>query len=136
MQRDALDVERREELVGEVEAGRRRGRRTRLPRVHGLVPRRIVERLGDVRRERGLARRLALEPHQPTTLADVLEQLDRPVALTRVQPARGPREPFPQTVLVEALEQQHLAARLLDRDACRHDSRVVHDRERVAEHVR
>jgi hypothetical protein len=77
-----------------------------------------------------------VQPQPPPSLADVLEQLDRPVPPAGPQPPRRPREPLPQPVVVQPLEQQHLAARPLDRDPCGHDARVVHDRERLAEHVR
>ena len=50
------------------------------PRVDRLVPLGIGERLGDVRRQRRLARRLALEANAPAPLAEVLEQLDGAVA--------------------------------------------------------
>src|SRR5919201_5443842 len=66
----------------------------------------------------------------------MLEQLDRSVPDARAQPPRRSREPFPQPVLVETLEQQDLAPRPLDRDPCGNDAGVVHDGERVAEHVR
>ena len=69
------------------------------------------------------------EPQPPAALAEVLEQLDRPVAPPGAQPPRRPREPLP-LVAAEPLEQQHLAARLLDPDPRRHDARVVDDGER------
>ena len=64
-------------------------------RVDRLVPLGVAERLGDVRRQRRLARRLAVEPQAPPALAEMLEQLDRPVPLPRPQPPRRPREPLP-----------------------------------------
>src|SRR5438067_177420 len=66
----------------------------------------------------------------------MLEQLDRAVADTRAEPPCRTREALPQAVVGQALEQQYLAARPLDRNARRHDARVVHDRERIPEHVR
>ena len=71
-----------------------------------------------------------VEPQPPATLAEMLEQLDRAVAAARPQPPRRPREPLP-LLAAEPLEQQHLAARLLDPDPRRDDARVVHDRERL-----
>ena len=51
LQRDPLDVETREQVAREVQAGGRRRRRAGLaPRVDGLVALRIFERLRDVRR--------------------------------------------------------------------------------------
>src|SRR5439155_1499299 len=84
------------------------------------------ERLGDVRRQRRDARRLALEAQPPAPLAEMLDQLDRPVPPAGLQAARRARERLP-LVAVDALEQQHLAARRLDRDACGDDLRVVDD---------
>jgi hypothetical protein len=49
-----------------------------------------------------------------------------------MEPTRRSRERFP-LVAREPLEQQHLAARALDRDPRGNDARVVHDRERVEE---
>ncbi len=60
----------------------------------------------------------------------MLEQFDAPVAAPSAQAPRRTRERFPD-VAVDALEEQHLAARSLDRDPCRDDARVVHDRQRV-----
>ena len=99
-----------------------------LARVDRLVAGGIAERLRDVRRQRRLARGLAVEAEAPTALAEMLEQLDRPVPAAGTQPARGPCERLPGPV-VEPLEQQHLAARRLDRDPRRHDLRVVDDDE-------
>ena len=79
VERDALDVEPRQQLRREVQPGGRRRGRPGLVRVHRLVALGIGERLGDVRRQRHLARRLAVQPHAPAALAEVLEQLDRPV---------------------------------------------------------
>ena len=73
----------------------------------------------------------AVQPQAPAAFAEVLEQLDRAVAAARPEAARRARERFPD-VAVEALEQEHLAARRRDRDARRHDARVVHDDELAA----
>ena len=107
--------------------GGRRGR-SGLPCVDRLVALGRVERLRDVRGQRRLARRLAVEPQPPASLAEVLEQLDRPIAATGAQPSCRPGEPFPD-VAFEPLQQQHLAARCLDRDPRRDDARVVDDDE-------
>ena len=70
----------------------------------------------------------------------MLEQLDHAVTVARVQLPCGTSKRLPH-VSVDPLEQQHLPAGTLDRDPCRHDSRVVHDRQAVdqrrqlAEHV-
>ena len=80
VERHALDVEAGEELRREVESrGRRRGG-AGVARVDGLVARGIGERLGDVRRQRRLAVRLAVEAEPPAACAEMLEQLDRAVA--------------------------------------------------------
>ena len=68
--------------------------------------------------------------------AEMLEQLHRAVAATRLETARRPCETFPEPVLVETLEQQYLALRRFDRNARRHDTCVVDDHERAADHVR
>jgi hypothetical protein len=65
-----------------MQARRRRGGRAGLACVDGLVAGGIAERLGDVRRQRSLARRLAVETEALAALAEVLEQLDGPVALS------------------------------------------------------
>jgi hypothetical protein len=62
----------------------------------------------------------------------VLDQLDRPVAPAGLQPACRAGETFPD-VAVDALEQQHFAARRLQRDPRRHDLRVVDDHELAVE---
>src|SRR6185437_8197139 len=67
---------------------------------------------------------LAVEPEPPAAVPQVLEQLERPIAPAPPQPPRRPRERLPRSV-VQRLEQQHLAARRLDRDPRRHDLRVV-----------
>ena len=51
----------------------------------------LLERLGDVRRQRRLARRLAVEADVPASLAEVLDELDRAVALAGLQAAGGTR---------------------------------------------
>src|SRR4051812_34551997 len=84
VQRDSFHVELREQLGGEVEPGRGRRGRAGVPRVDRLVALGLLEPFGDVRRQRRLAARLALEPQAPASLAEVLEQLDRAVALPRL----------------------------------------------------
>ncbi len=69
-----------------------------------------------------------VETQPPATLAEVLDQLDRAVPVAGLQAAGRPRKPLPQVAL-DALEQQHLAARRVDRDPGRHDLRVVDDDE-------
>jgi hypothetical protein len=66
----------------------------------------------------------------------MLEQLHRSVPLPRPQAARRPRQSLPQTVGIEPLEEEDFAARPLERNARRHDAGVVHDRQRVTDHVR
>ena len=132
VERDALDVEPRQELGREVQAGRRSGRGAALPRVDRLVPDGVHERLGDVRRQGRLAGGLALEAQQPPALAAMLEELDRPEALARAQPPRRARQALPQSATADPLEQEHLggAASLPhQRDPRRDDARVVDDRE-------
>ena len=131
VQRDPLDVELGEQLRREVEPCRRSGGRARLARVDRLVPLGIGERLGDVRGQRGLTGRLAVEPDTPAALAEMLDQLDRPVAAAGPKASRRPREGLPQAV-TERLEEQHLSARPLDRDPRGHDTGVVDDDERPA----
>ena len=76
VERDALDVEAREQLRREMEpCGRRRGG-AGVARIDRLVARGIGERLGDVRRQRRLAVRLAVQPQPPAALAEMLDQLD------------------------------------------------------------
>ena len=110
-----------------------RRRRPGVPRVDGLVALRVGERLGDVRRQRRLARRLAVEPHAPAALAEMLEQLDRPVAPAGAQPPGRPRERLPDAVA----EPPRAAAP--PRFGCSigmragNDPRVVDDDEGVAE---
>ena len=136
VERHALDVESLEQLLREVQAGGGRGRRPGLARVHRLVAAGILERLSDVRRQRRLAGGLAVQSQPPAPFAEMLEQLHRAVAATRLEAARRPREAFPEPILVETLEEQHLALRRFDRNARRHDTRVVDHHERVADHVR
>jgi hypothetical protein len=65
----------------------------------------------------------------------VLEQLDRAESLAGPQAARRARQPLP-LVTGAPLEQQHLhgaAARPPQREARRHDARVVDDDERLAQ---
>ena len=52
-------------------------------RVDGLVALGIRERRGDVRRQRRVAVRLAVEAQAPASLAEMLEQLDGAVARAR-----------------------------------------------------
>src|SRR5436853_575536 len=67
----------------------------------------------------------------PTSLPEMLEQLDRAVPPARAQAARRPRQPLPH-VAFDPLQQEHLAARLLDRDPRRNHPRVVDDHELTA----
>src|SRR5207245_5073803 len=68
-------------------------------------------------------------------LAEVLEELDLAVAAARPQPPRRPREPLPD-VAVQTLDEEHLAAGLLQAYPRRHDAGVVDDDERVPDLVR
>ncbi len=99
--------------------------------VDGLVALRVGERLGDVRRERRLTRRLALQPQAPAALAQVLDQLDRPQPLPGPQLLRRPRKRFPLPGSVQRLEEENLglaAGRPRQSQPRRHDTRVVdHD---------
>ena len=114
MQRHPLDVERRQQLGGEMETGRRRGRRARLVGVDGLVAAGIGERLVDVRRQRRLAERLALEPDLPAAVrsgatSSTAEPFDpgsrEPLAGAQ---RRDGRASASQTRAVERLEQEDL----------------------------
>src|SRR5213080_4020236 len=87
MERHPLDVEAAQDLLREVQSRRRGGGGARLERIHGLVALGIGEWLGDVRRQRRLPGGLAVQAQAPSSLADVLQQLDRPVALTGSQPS-------------------------------------------------
>ena len=100
---DALDVEPPEQLRREVQPGSRRRGRAGLVRIDGLVPGRVGERLGDVRRQRRFAVGLAVEPDAPAALAQVLEQLDRAVPTACLEPAGRARkcEPFPIALVLE-----------------------------------
>ena len=138
VQRHPLDVQPREQLRCEVQARGRRRRRALLRGVDRLVPLGVGKRLGDVRRQRRLTRRLALEPQPPAPLAEMLDELDRPQPLPRPKPPRRPREPFPEPVRAEPLEQQHLrlpSARPLQAQARREHARVVDDGERTFRHL-
>ena len=64
-------------LGREVEPGGRRRGRARVARVDRLVALRVGQRLGDVRRERRLAVGLAVEPDEPASAAERLDELDR-----------------------------------------------------------
>ena len=75
------------------------------------------------------------EAQAPASLAEMLEQLDVAVAPAGAQPPRRPRERLPETV-AERLEQQHLAARALERQPRGQDARVVDDDELAAELLR
>jgi hypothetical protein len=125
-----------EQLRGEVEPGGGRRSRSGFARVHRLVALRLGQRLGDVRRQRHVARRLTVQPHAPASFAEVLEQLHVPVSTSGAQTARGSRQSLPDAVRSDLLEQQDLAAGALDRDPRRHDTRVVDHDERVADDVR
>ena len=135
MERDALDVEPREQLRREVEPGRRRGRGAGVGGVDRLIAPRLRQRLVDVRRQRRLAVGLAVEPDAPAPLAERLEQLDRPEPLARPQPPRRPRERLPDAV-AERLEEQHLgraAALALQVEPRGDDLGVVDDDELAGE---
>ena len=58
------------------------------------------EWLGDIRRQRRLSGRLAVQPQPPSTLAEVLEQLDSSVPSTGSQPPGRSGKAFPETVVV------------------------------------
>jgi len=77
-----------------------------------------------------------VQPQPPASFAEVLEQLDRPVAAPGPQPPGRSGQAFPETGVVQPLQQQHLSLRSVDRDPRRDDARIVHDDERVADHVR
>ena len=108
VQRDPLDVEPCQHLGCEVQPCRRRCRGALCCGVDGLIALRVVERLGDVRRQRGLPGRLALEPQPPAPFAERLDQLDRAQPLPGFQLSRGTREPLPEPVRPQPLEQQYL----------------------------
>ena len=130
MERDVLDVEPAEQLGREVEPGGRRGGRAGLVGVDRLVAPGVGERLRDVRRQRRLAGRLAVEPQQPAALAEVLEQLDRPVAPTGAEPPRRPRERPPRRRSRRLRSSSSTSPRgRVDRDPRGDDTRVVRDHE-------
>ena len=133
VQGDSLEVEALEQLRREVQAGGRRRSRALVSRVDGLVALRILQRLGNVRRQRRLARRLALQPQPPAALAQRLEQLDRAEPLPGLEFARRAREPLPGAVLAKPLQQEHLGGaptRALEPQTRRQHPRVVDDDER------
>ena len=133
VQRDPLDVEPIKQLRREVQAGRRRCGRAIASRVDRLVALRVLERLGDVGRERSLSGERALEPQAPAALAERLQELDRAEPLARPELARGSGETFPGSVLAQALQEQHLrltAAWALEPQPGGEHSRVVDDDER------
>ena len=80
---DPLDVEPGEQLGREVEAGRGCRSGPGVRGVDGLIPLRLRQGLVDVRRQRWLAVGLAVEPDPPASLAERLEELDRPEPLAR-----------------------------------------------------
>ena len=67
-----------------------------------------------------------------TTPREQIEEFDGPVPPTRPEPPGGTGEPFPDPV-ADGLEQEHLALRLLERDACGYDPGVVDDDECFAD---
>ena len=137
VQRHPRGVEQLDKRGREVQACRGRGCGARDVAVHGLVPLPVSERLVDVRGERRLAVRLALELHGPTTAAERLDELHRPETLARMQAARRLRERLPATV-AEALDEEHLdgpARRAPQAQSRRHDPRVVHHDEQIADDV-
>ncbi len=119
---------------------RRRGRgRPGCRRVDRLVPSRITERDVDVRRQRHLARRLAVEPQPPAPLAERLEELYWTEPLPFPQATRRARERFPRVTVVEPLDEQHLylaARRTPQPEPCRNDPRVVDDQQLRAQLAR
>src|SRR5918993_559716 len=135
VERHSLDVEPAEQLRREMEPGRWRRGRAGLVGIDRLVPPPVGERLRDVRRQRRLAVRLPVQPDAPASLAEVLDQLDRTVAVARTQlPGRArEREPL---VAAEALEQQHFSARTLEPDPRGDDARVVDDCQLAGELLR
>src|SRR3954454_15607614 len=132
VQRHPLDVQLREQPRREVQARRRRRRGAGIAREDGLVAPCVRERLGDVWGGRRNPVRIAVEADTPPPCAEVLEQLDLAVATTGAEAPRRPGERLPD-VAVDALQQQHLAARAVDRNPRGHDARVVHDRQHVDE---
>ena len=113
VQRDALDVEPREQLRREVQPrGRRRGR-AGSSRVDRLVALGIRERLRDVRRQRRLARGLAVETQRASAPRRGARAARPRRTASRTEPPRRPRERLPDPV-ADRLEQEHLAARPLD----------------------
>ena len=135
MERDPLDVEPAEQLRREMKPGGRGCGRAGFVRVDRLIAGRVGERLGDVRRQRRLTIRFAVEADAPAAVAEVLDQLHRAVAPARAQAAGRPRERQPLAAAL-VLQQQHLTLRPLDPDPSRHDARVVHDGELAGELVR
>ena len=105
-------------------------------RVDRLVALRVGERLGDVRRQRRLARGLALQAQPPAPLAQVLDQLDRAQSLPGPQLLRRTREPLPLPLSVQRLNEENLglaAGRPLQPQPRRDDASVVDDDELAAE---
>ena len=83
-----------------------------------------------------LAVRLAVEPHPPASLAEVLEQLDCPVATACLEPTRRPRERQPLAVALVARAGAPPPFGRSHPDPRRHDPRVVDDRQLTRELVR
>ena len=118
--------------------GRRSRRAFDVP-VDRLVPRRIGERLVDVRRKRHVSIRRASKGDLPATLSQRSLQAHRAQLLADTQAPRRPHERLPRSVAVHRLEKQHLgrATRLApEPQPSRHDARVVHHDELAVEDVR
>ena len=132
-------LEPTKEVVREMKSRRRRGRRPGLSRVHGLVSARVAERLVDVRGQRSLAGRLPLEPNDPASVPEVLDELDRTESFADTQPAGGTRKAFPELGAVEAFDEKYLhcaSRRAGEPQTTWYDPRVVHDRELTPEDFR
>lgn len=139
VKRDAHRIEALEEPRCEMKAGGRSGRRPRPARIDGLVSGGVPQRLDNVRRERSLARRLALKSEEPTTVPERLEELHRAQALPRPQTPARARETLPQPVGFGLLEKQDLdraSGRPAEPKPRGHDARVVDDDELVGEELR
>jgi hypothetical protein len=91
-----------------VEPRGRRGRRSLLPRIDGLIALGIPKGLVDVRRKRHFARRRPLEPNEPATVADGLDELDGPERLAGVHSPARADESLPQAGAVQPLDEEDL----------------------------
>ena len=118
--------------------GGRRRRRAGIARVDGLVALGVGGRLVDVRRQRQLAVRLALEPHDPPPLPERLDELDGrrgagvASSLARAEAARRSRERLPEVRPSRRSSEEHLdlaSRRATDVEPRRDDPRVVDHRQ-------